>query len=66
MILLFIQCQYKRVVSLRCSLNLNDGYLAGKSVKLENFHLIFFLHIFAQNIDCGYTLEQPQCSTRRF
>ena len=30
--------------------------------KNDNFHLIFFFffHIFAQNIDCGYTLEPPQ------
>ena len=30
--------------------------------KNDIFHLIFFLlfHIFAQNIDCGYTLEPPQ------
>ena len=30
--------------------------------KNDNFHLNFFdyFHIFAQNIDCGYTLEPPQ------
>ena len=31
--------------------------------KNGNFQLIFFVdyfHIFAQNIDCGYTLEPPQ------
>ena len=30
--------------------------------KNDNFHLIFFDYflIFAQNIDCGYTLEPPQ------
>ena len=28
------------------------------TVGIETFHLIFFL-IFAQNIDCGYTLEPP-------
>ena len=29
--------------------------------KNDNFQLIFFdnFHIFAQNIDCGYTLEPP-------
>ena len=31
-------------------------------VKIENFHDIIFaiFHIFAQNIDCGYTLEPPR------
>ena len=31
-------------------------------VKNDNFHLILFyyFHIFAQNIDRGYTLEPPQ------
>ena len=31
-------------------------------VKFENFHDIIFdiFLIFAQNIDCGYTLEPPQ------
>ena len=32
-------------------------------VKIENFQWIFFLYIFlifAQNIDCGYTLEPPR------
>ena len=30
--------------------------------KIDNFQLNFFdyFHIFAQNIDCGYTLEPPQ------
>ena len=30
--------------------------------KNDKFHLIFFyyFHIFAQNIDCGKTLEPPQ------
>ena len=30
--------------------------------KNDNFQLIvfYFFHIFAQNIDCGYTLEPPQ------
>ena len=30
--------------------------------KTDNFQLKFFdfFHIFAQNIDCGYTLEPPQ------
>ena len=30
--------------------------------KIDNFRLILFyyFHIFAQNIDCGYTLEPPQ------
>ena len=29
--------------------------------KIDNLHLKFFdyFHIFAQNIDCGYTLEPP-------
>ena len=31
-------------------------------VKIENFKLDFFyiFHIFAQNIDCGYSLEPPR------
>ena len=31
-------------------------------VKLENFHFknVEFFLIFAQNIDCGYTLEPPR------
>ena len=30
--------------------------------KNDNFHMKFFdiFHLFAQNIDCGYTLEPPQ------
>ena len=28
------------------------------AVKIENF-IGFFIYIFAQNIDCGYTLEPP-------
>ena len=28
--------------------------------KNDKFRLNFFLFIFAQNIDCGYTLELPQ------
>ena len=29
--------------------------------KNDHFQLIFYyFHIFAQNIDCGYTLEPPQ------
>ena len=33
-----------------------------KVVKIENFRWIFFniFLIFAQNIDCGYTLEPPR------
>ena len=33
-----------------------------KVVKIENFHIYFFhiFLIFAQNIDCGYTLELPR------
>ena len=33
-----------------------------KVVKIENFHQknIHFFFFVAQNIDCGYTLEQPQ------
>ena len=33
-----------------------------EAVKFENFYLIFFyiFLIFAQNIDCGYTLEPPR------
>ena len=33
-------------------------------VKIENFHESIFdiFLIFAQNIDCGYTLEQPRRS----
>ena len=32
------------------------------ALKNDNFHLKFFdtILIFAQNIDCGYTLEPPQ------
>ena len=32
------------------------------AVKIENFHQKYFdiFLIFAQNIDCGYTLEPPQ------
>ena len=32
------------------------------AVKIENFQLKMFdiFHIFAQNIDCGYTLELPR------
>ena len=32
------------------------------AVKIENFNYFFFLIflIFAQNIDCGYTLEPPR------
>ena len=32
------------------------------ALKIETFQLIFFyiFLIFAQNIDCGYTLEQPR------
>ena len=35
-----------------------------KVVKYENFQEIFFIFflIFAQNIDCGYTLEPPRRS----
>ena len=31
-------------------------------VKIENFHgnIFYIFLIFAQNIDCGYTLEPPQ------
>ena len=28
--------------------------------KIDYFQIIFFFLIFAQNIDCGYTLEPPQ------
>ena len=33
-----------------------------KPLKIENFHLKIFdiFLIFAQNIDCGYTLEPPR------
>ena len=36
-----------------------------KVVKIENFHENIFdiFLIFAQNIDCGYTLEPPHTST---
>ena len=36
-----------------------------RATKIENFHLKFFyiFLIFAQNIDCGYTLEPPLTST---
>ena len=35
-----------------------------KVLKTENFHQKNFdiFHIFAQNIDCGYTLESPRRS----
>ena len=36
------------------------------SVKIENFIIFFYIYvfnIFAQNIDCGYTLETPRVLT---
>ena len=38
---------------------INRDFLA---LKIENFQLIFFyiFLIFAQNVDCGYTLEPPR------
>ena len=42
-----------------CPCNKREIFLA---LKMENFQLNFFntFLIFAQNIDCGYTLEPPR------
>ena len=48
------------IITKTCPCNKQKFFLA---LKIENFQLIFFLYIFlifAQNIDCGYTLEPPR------
>ena len=39
--------------------NIQQYFMAVKNVNFQIIFLIFFF-IFAQNIDCGYTLEPPQ------
>ena len=48
---------------LLCTVNMSVQYTAiFHGCKNDNFQMIFFyiFLIFAQNIDCGYTLEPPQ------
>ena len=52
-----------RIMSCRHYANISVQYTAiFHGCKNDNFQMIFFYIclIFAQNIDCGYTLEPPQ------
>ena len=58
-ILLFFQNQIKLNIMKICPCNKQRFLLV---VKNENFirKILIFFFIFAQNIDCGYTLEPPR------
>ena len=59
-------CEYTYIIEGPLRKHAHDIYCVFLTAeKIDNFQLNFFFfllffHIFAQNIDCGYTLEPPQ------